>query len=234
MNCSRKENSNLRVTRTREECEVPLTLVRNTAECGPGNSWARGLRVSPLTSVSGPEWRHFTHHETSGASAAPRLPPRCSEWPSDSAAPLLPTVRLPGVLDPQALAFYSLLLSPESPAVRHHLQQDHSPQELTVSFTWKGQCSQEGVIPGWEGGQSCHDYAAGASKGWAVYSPKLNSQLKGRRSRAQHWAPFWFLWREATWASRTAVSPEHSEQVTGSTANVLPMGSPAEGSGSTH
>ena len=30
MNCSRKENSNLRVTHRREECEVPLTLVRNT------------------------------------------------------------------------------------------------------------------------------------------------------------------------------------------------------------
>lgn len=190
MNCSRKENSNLRVTHRREECEVPLTLVRNTRQNTDLGTHEHEASVSPqwLLLV---DWSDTTSH-----TMKPLVPPQYPHCP----ALLWATPRLSGLSpanctwlpDPQALAFYPLFLSPESPAIRYHLQQDHSPQELKATFTWKRLCSQEGVIPDWEGGQSCHDYVAGASKAWAVYSPKINSQLKGRRSRNSTGLPFGF------------------------------------------
>lgn len=92
MNCSRKENSNLRVTHTREEREVPLTLVRSTRQKADLGTREQEASVSP---------RRLLLEDQSNATSHTRKPlvppwalptaPRCSEWPPNSAAPLLPT-----------------------------------------------------------------------------------------------------------------------------------------------
>lgn len=171
MNCSRKENSNLRVTHTREEREVPLTLVRSTPQKADLGTREQKASVSPHQLLLEDQSNATSHTRKPLVPPWP-LPtaPCCSEWPPTHSCQLHvalsnPTVSQASWIQDPPSSY------PESPAVRYHLQQDQSPEELKVSFTWKRLRSQEGVIPGQEGGQSCHDYVSGMSKGWAVYSP---------------------------------------------------------------
>ena len=82
MTCSRKENSNLRVTHTREEREVPLTLVRSTPQKADLGTHEQEASMSSHRLLL-EDQSNATSHTRKPLVPPWALPtaPCCSEWP---------------------------------------------------------------------------------------------------------------------------------------------------------